>query len=177
MLPADIRAEPWVRVPFSRRRGRVLPTVLVAAVAAAAGYMMGRHSDKADIAPPQRTNAVSPNTQPAAVNSKTKPREAGVKSDLAHKSDGETAKQIPALTQTKPEPPPVVGLNPGTADPKGNVRDRATTREGRAASTRTSGDEPPRSDAGNNKRPDERAEGSRSSMRDYRDLREYMLSR
>lgn len=177
MLPADIRAEPWVWVPFSRRRGRVLPTVLVAAVAAAAGYMIGRHSDKADVAPPQRTIAVSPNTQPAAVNSKTKPREAGVKPDLALKSDGETAKQFPGLTQTKPEPSPVVLLNPGTADPKGNVRDRATAREGRTASTRTSGDERPRSDAGNNKPPDERAEGSRSSMRDYQDLREYMLGR
>ena len=101
MLPADIRAEPWVWVPFSRRRGRVLPTVLVAAVAAAAGYMMGRHSDKADVAPPQRTIAVSPNTQPAAVNSKTKPREAGVKPDLALKSDGETANSSAHANQAR----------------------------------------------------------------------------
>jgi hypothetical protein len=130
MQPADIRIEPWVWVPFSRRRGRVLPTVVVAAVAAAAGYMLGRHSDKADVVPQQKTVAVSPITQPAAVNLNAKPREAGEKPDLALKSDGETAKHTPALTQTKPEPPPVVLLNPGTADPKGNVRDPSNrTRE------------------------------------------------
>jgi hypothetical protein len=176
MQPANI--EPWVWVPLGRRKGRVLSTVMVAAVAAAAGYMIGRHSDKADIVPPQRTVAVSPITQPAAVISKTKPREAGEKPDLALKSDGETAKHIPALTQTKPEPSPVVLLNPGTADLKGNGRDRATARESsRAAPARASGDAPTRSDAGNNKPRDERAEGSRNSMRDYRDLREYMLGR
>jgi hypothetical protein len=95
--------------------------VVVAAVAAAAGYMMDRHSDKADVVPPQKTVAASPTAQPAAVNLKTKPREAGEKPDLALKSDGETAKHVPALTQTKPESPPVVLLNPGTADPEGNV--------------------------------------------------------
>jgi hypothetical protein len=178
MQPADIRFEPWVWVPFSRRRGRVLPTVVVAAVAAAAGYMMGRHSDKADIVPPQKTVAVSPIAQPAAVNKKTKLREAGEKPDLALKSDGETAKHIPALTQTKPEPPPVVLLNPRTADPKGNLGDRTTARESsRAAPARASNDEPSRSDAGNDKPRGERAEGSRNSMRDYRSLREYMLGR
>jgi hypothetical protein len=175
MQPADIRVEPWVWVPFSRRRGRVLPTVLVAAVAAAAGYMMGRHSDKAELVPPEKPVAVSPITQPAAVNSKAKPKEIGEKPDLALKSDGETAKHTPALTQTKPEPPPVVLLNPGTTEPKGNVRDRAITRESRAAPARAAGDEIPRSDVGNNKPGDERAEGSRNSMRDYRDLRVYML--
>src|SRR5207244_323264 len=113
MLPADIRAEPWVWVPFSRRRGRVLPTVLVAAVAAAAGYMMGRHSDITNVAPPQKTVAASPITQPAAVNSKAKPKEAGEKPDLALKGDGESAKRTPALPETKPEAPPVVLLNPG----------------------------------------------------------------
>jgi hypothetical protein len=177
MQPADIRAEPWVWLPLSRRRGRVLPTVMVAAVAAAAGYMLGRHSDKVDVAPSQKTVAASPITQPVAVNSKAKPREAGEKPDLALKSDGETEKHIPALTQTKPEAPPVVLLNPGTADPKGNVRDRATTRESRASPARAGGDEISRSDMGNNKPREERAVDSRNSMRDYHQLREYMLGR
>ena len=177
MLPADIRVEPWVWVPLLRRRGRVLPTVLVAAVAAAAGYTMGRHSDKADVVSPQKTIAVSPISQPGAMNSKTKSRESGEKPDLALKSDGEVAKHIPAVTQTKPEPPPMVLLNPGTANPKGNMRDRASTRESRAAPARTSDDETLRSDAGNNKPRDERAQGSPNSMRNYRDLREYMLGR
>jgi hypothetical protein len=155
----------------------VLSTVLIATVAAAVGYMMGRHSDKVDVVPPQKTIAASPITQPVAVNSKAKPGEAGEKPDLALKSDGETEKHIPALTQTKPEAPPVVLLNPGTADPKGNTLDRATTRESRAAPARASGDEAPRSDAGNNKHRQEGAEGSRNPMRDYRDLRSYMLGR
>jgi hypothetical protein len=177
MLPADIRVEPWVWVPLLRRRGRVLPTVIVAAVAATAGYMMGRHSDRADVLPSQKTIAVSPISQPPAMNSKTKPREAGEKPDLALKSDGEATKHIPALTQTKPEPPPMVLLNPGTADPKGNVRDRGSTRENRAAPAGTSVDVTLRADAGNNKARDERTQGSPNSMRDYRDLREYMLGR
>ena len=170
MLPADIRTEPWVWVPLSRRRGRVLPTVIVAAVAATAGYMMGRHSDKADVAPPQKT-------PPAGVNWKAKSKDAGEKSDLALKSDGEAAKHIPALTETTPEAPPVVLLNPGTSDPKGNVRDPATTRVNRSAVARAAGNEGRRTDTGDNKPRDERAEGSRNSMRDYSDLREYMLGR
>jgi hypothetical protein len=177
MQPADVRVDPWVWIPLSRRRGRVLPTVIVAAVAATAGYMMGRHSDKADVAPPQKTVAASPITQPVAVNSKAKPKDAGEKPDLALKSDGETAKHMPGLAQTKPEAPPVVLLNPGTAGPKGNVRDPATTHESRAAPARTSAGETPRSDVGNSKPREERAVGSQNSMRDYHDLRDYMLRR
>jgi hypothetical protein len=174
MQPADIRTEPWVWVPLPRRRGRLLSTVLVAAVAATAGYMMGRHSDKAEVVPPEKTVATSP--RPEAVNAKTKPREAGEKPDLALKSDVETPKHIP--TQAKPKPPPVVLLNPGTADPKGKVGDRGITHESKAAPARSSGDETARSDVGNSKPRDERAAGgSRNSMRDYRDLRDYMLGR
>ena len=112
-----------------------------------------------------------------AVNSKAKRKDAGEKSDLALKSDGETAKHMPALAQTKPEAPSVVLLNPGTAGPKGNVRDPATTHESRAAPARTSGGETPRSDVGNSKPREERAGGSQNSMRDYHDLRDYMLRR
>jgi hypothetical protein len=177
MQPADIRTEPWVWIPFPRRRARVLSTIVLAAVAAVAGYMVGRHSDKADVVSPRKTIAASPMSQPAAVNSEAKPKEAGEKPDLALKSDGEAAKPIPALTQTKPEAPPIVLLNPGTADPKGDTRERASTRENRAAAARTSGDGTLRADTGNNKPRDERAQGSPNSMRDYRDLREYMLGR
>jgi hypothetical protein len=173
MQPADIRTEPWVWIPLPRRRVRVLPTIMVAAISAVAGYMMGRHSVKTGVASLQKTVAASPITQPVAVN---KSGEAGEKPDLALKSDGETAKHTPAL-QTKPEAPPVVLLNPGTADPRGNVRDPATTRERRAPPTRASSDETPRSDDGQNKPRDERAVGAPNSMRDYRDLREYMLGR
>jgi hypothetical protein len=166
MQPADFRVEPWVWIPLSRRRGRVLPTVLVAAVAATAGYMMGH---KAEVVPPQKTVAANPTTQPAAANSEAKPREAGKKPDLALKSDGETEKQIPAVAQTKPEVPAIVLLNPGTADPRAN---RAPISENRAP-TRATGDEVARS----NKPRGEGAAASRNPMRDYQDLRDYMLSR
>jgi len=171
MQPADIRTEPWVWIP---RSGRVLPTIMVAAVAATAGYMLGHHSDKTGVASPHKTVAASPITQPVAVNGT---REAGEKPDLALKSDGETTKQMPALARTKPEPPPVVLLNPGMADPKGNVRDPSTTRESRAAPTQGTRDGTPRSDAGKSKPRDERTVGTPNSMRDYRDLRDYMLGR
>jgi hypothetical protein len=155
----------------------VLPTVLVAAIAAASGYMLGRHSDKAGVVPPQKTVTASPTTQPAAVYSNAKPGEAGEKADLALKSHAETAKHTAALSQTKPEPRPVVLLNPGTAAPKGTVRDRTTARESsRAPPARASGNETP-PDVESNKPRDERAPGSRNSMGDYRDLREYMLGR
>lgn len=161
MQPADIRVDPWVWIPLPSRRGRVLPTIVVAAVAAAAGYGLGRHSDKVDVAPPQKTVAASPISQPVAVNSEAKAR--GEKPDLALKS---------GVTQTRPEAPPVVLLNPGTADSK-SVQDRAPTRVSRAVPGRAGGEETPRSDVG--KPRDERAAGSRNSMRDYHDLRDYML--
>jgi hypothetical protein len=72
MQPVDIHTEPWVWVPLSRRRGRVLPTVIVAALAATAGYMLGRHSDKADVAPLQKTVAASPAVE---VNRKAKAKD------------------------------------------------------------------------------------------------------
>jgi hypothetical protein len=150
----------------------VLPTVMVAAVAAAAGYMLGHHSEKAGIAPAQKTVAARPITQSV---SKPKTMQHGGKPDLALKSDGEAAEHIPAPMKTKPETPPIVLLNPGTADPKGNVRDRAITPESRAAPTRGSAVET--AQVGNNKPRDQREAGSRNSMRDYRDLRDYMLGR
>jgi hypothetical protein len=176
MQPADVRVDPWVWVPFSRRRGRVLPTVLVATVAGIAGYMMGRHSDKTYVAPPEKTVAASPITQPVAVNSKAKPREAE-KPDLALKSESDTPKHVPALTQPKPEAPSVVVLNPGTADPTETMADRATARASKSAPPRAVGDAAPHSDVVNSKPREARAAGSQSSMSDYQSLRDYMLGR
>jgi hypothetical protein len=176
MLPADIRVEPWVWIPFSGRSGRVLLTIMIAIAAASGGYILGRHSDKADVAAPQKTVAASPKIQPVAVNSAAKTRDTGEKPDLALKSDGETKKHIPALTQTKPEAPRAVLLNPGTADPK-NVQARAPTRVGKGAPGRVGGEENLPADMGNNRARDEPAAGSRNSMRDYRDLRDYMMRR
>ena len=172
MQPVDIRTEPWVWVPLSRRRRRVVPTVIVAALAATAGYMLGHRSDRADVAPLQKTVAASAAVE---VNAKAKPKDAGGKPDLALKSVDETAK--PALTPTKPDVPPVTLLNPGTADRKGDTRNPAPTRETRSAPIHTSGDGTPSAPARNNRPRDEQAAGSPSSARDYRELREYMMGR
>jgi hypothetical protein len=176
MQPADIRVEPWVWIPFSGRRRRILPTIIIAIAAASAGYILGRHSDKVDVAPSQKTVAVSSKPQPVAVTSKAKTADTGEKPDLALKSDDETKKQIPTLPQTKPEAPPPVLLNPGTADPK-NVPARGPTRVSRGAPGRLGGEENLPVDVGNNKLRDEPAAGSRNSMRNYRDLRDYMMRR
>ena len=174
MQPADIRVDPWVWIPFSGRRRRILPTIIIAIAAASAGYILGRHSDKVDVAAPQKTVAVSPKPQPVAVNSKAKVEDTGEKPDLALKSDDETKKQIPTLTQTKPEAPPPVLLNPGTADP--NVPARGPTRVSRGPPGRVGGEILP-ADLGNNPPRDEPAAGSRNSIRNYRDLRDYMMRR
>lgn len=173
MQPADIRVDPWIWIPFSGRRRRVLPTVVIAIAAASAGYILGRHSDKPDVAAPQKTVAASLKTQPVAVNSETKTKE---KPDLALKSDVETKKHMPAVTQTKPEAPPPVLLNPGTADPK-SVQVRGPTRVSRVAPGRVGGEGNLPAGLGNNRARDEPAAGSRNSMRDYRDLRDYMMRR
>jgi hypothetical protein len=148
---------------------------MIAVAAGSAGYILGRHPDKADVVAPQKTVALSPK-KPVAVNSEAKPKDTGEKPGLALKSNGETKKDIPALTQTKPEAPPPVLLNPGTADPK-NVQSRGPTRVSRGASGRVDGEEKLPADVTNNQRHDEPAAGSRNSMRDYRDLRDYMMRR
>ena len=176
MQPADIRVEPWVWTPFSGRRRRILPTIIIAIAAASAGYILGRHSDKADVAASQKTVAVSPKPQFVAVNSKAKTNDTGERPDLALKSDDQTKKQIPTLTQTKPETPPPVLLNPGTADSK-NVLARGPTRVSRGALGRVGGEENLPVDVGNSPPRDEPAADSRNSMRNYRDLRDYMMRR
>jgi hypothetical protein len=175
MQPADIRVDPWVWIPAFGRRGRVLPTIIIAIAAASAGYILGRHSDKADVAA-QKTVAVSSKPQPVAVTSKAKTADTREKPDLALKSDDETKKQIPTLPQTKSEAPPPVLLNPGTADPK-NVPARGPTRVSRGPPGRVGGGEILPADLGNNPPRDEPAAGSRDSMRNYRDLRDYMMRR
>jgi hypothetical protein len=176
MQPADIRVEPWVWIPFSGRRRRILPTIIIAIAAASAGYILGRHSDRADVAAPQKTIAVSPKPPPVAVNSKAKVEDTRETPDLALKSDDETKKQIATLTHTKPEAPPPVLLNPGSADPK-SVQARGPTRVSRGAPGRVGGEEYLSVDVGNNRPRDEPAAGSRNSMRNYHDLRDYMMRR
>jgi len=176
MQPADLRVDPWVWIPASCRRGRVLPTIIIAIAAASAGYILGRHSDKADVAAPRKIAAVSPKPQPVAVNSKVKTADTEERPDLALKSDDETKKQIPILPQTKPETPLPILLNPGTADPK-NVQARGPTRVSRGPPGRVGGGEILPADLGNNPPRDEPAAGSRNSIRNYRDLRDYMMRR
>jgi hypothetical protein len=170
MLPADI--EPWVWIPLSRRRGLGLSTILVAVAAATAGYVMGHwHTN---VAQPQKTIAAGPQL---TNNSGAKPREVAQEPDLALKSVSDTEKRMPTLPQTKPEAPPVVLLNPGMGNAKVPLRDLATPRRSRAAAHRGDGNETPRSDVANSKPRDELPAAPHKSMRDYGDLRDYMLRR
>jgi len=171
MQPADI--QPWVWIPLSRRRGFGLSTVLVAVAAATAGYVMGQWHTTI-VAQPQKTLAAPPQV---ANNSQAKFKGAASEPDLALKSVNESEKRIPTLTQTKPEAPPVVLLNPGTGDAKVHLRDQgATQRPSRAAPPR-GGNENPRSDIASSKPRDELPTAPSKSMRDYGDLRDYMLRR
>ena len=168
MQPADI--EPWVWIPLSRRRGFGLSTILVAVAAATAGYVMGQwHTTNA--AQPQKTVAAPPQV---ANNSQAR---AASEPDLALKTVNESEKRIPTLTQTKPEAPPVVLLNPGTGDAKVLLRDQAATQRPSRAAPPRGGNESPRSDIASSKPRDELPTTPSKSMRDYGDLRDYMLRR
>jgi hypothetical protein len=161
MQPADLGVGPWVWIPATRRARRVLPTIIIAIAAASAGYVLGRHSDRAQVASPQKTVAASPQLQPSAMTSKSKAKDKRVNPDLALKVDD--------IRPPAPSPHPVL-LNPDIADT--NVQ---PTRESKRAPS--GGGENLRSDLAHNPPRDESAARSRNSMRDYRDLRDYMLRR
>jgi len=169
MQPADI--EPWVWIPLSRRRGFGLSTILVAVAAATAGYVMGQWHTT-NVAQPQNTVAATPQV---ANNPQAKFKGAASEPDLALKSVNESVKRIPTLTQTTPETPPVVMLNPGTADAKAHPRDQAATPRPSRAPPPQGGNERPRSDIARSKPRDELPTAPSKAMRDYGDLRDYML--
>ena len=178
MQPADIRIDPWTWIPAAKRSGaRALGILILAVSCTAAGILIGRltvgRSDVAE-APRQTSSAVptakaptSPQSQGGSVTQKSPPQPS-----LAIKGSPESTEQSRPKQASEAEPkqqtPPVVLLNPGTADP--NARARAP-RE--ASDDRSRFREDParrRDDVGDRERPN-------SAARDYRALRDYMLGR
>src|SRR5262245_3756150 len=180
MQPADLRIEPWTWVPAGgRRRTSALAIAILAVSCTAAGILIGRltasRSDVAE-APRQAVPAVpdarkaSPTPPPAS-----EPQEQPPQPSLALKGNPDSGNQSPPEPVRKGEseqqPPPVVVLNPGTADPispgprgQRQATDDRSRYEKRPVRRRADGSGGER----------ERLE---SAGRDYRALRDYMLSR
>ena len=160
MQPAEVRIEPWTWVPAARRRGTSALAIAVLAVSCtAAGILIGRLARKA-----------SPTPQAAS-----EPQQGPPQPSLALKGNPEfgnpSAPEPVPKGESEQQPPPVVVLNPGTADP---VSPRPRSQR-QANDDRNLYQQRPvrRRDDGNG------GEGKRleSTGRDYRALRDYMLSR
>jgi len=181
MQPADLRVEPWTWVPAAgRRRTSALAIAILAVICTAAGIFIGRltasRSDVAE-APRQAVSAVpdarkaSPTPQAAS-----EPRQEPSQPSLALKGNPDSGNQsppdpVPNKRESEQQPPPVVVLNPGTADPvpprpraQRQATDDRSRYQQRPVRRRTDGSV---------------GEGERleSTGRDYRALRDYMLSR
>jgi len=190
MQPADLRVDPWTWVPAAgRRRPSVLAIALLAVSCTVAGVLIGRltagRSDVAE-APRQAVSAVpdarkasppapdarkaSPPAPPAS-----EPQQEPSQPSLALKGNPESGKQRPPEPVRKSESeqhsPPVVVLNPGTADPASpRPRGQRQANDDRSRYQQR----PVRRRAEGSGGEGERLEGT---GRDYRALREYMLSR
>jgi hypothetical protein len=104
MQPADIRVEPWLWAPAVRRRRGVLPLVVVATVALAAGYGIGRVTNR------------TASTQTRAEVGSTTPADTTVASKTESKSSAPAEK--PSLT---------TGDAKRSQDPAGRAEGRLTT--------------------------------------------------
>jgi len=181
MQLADLRLEPWTWVPAAGRRGMSALAIAILAVSCtAAGILIGRFTaDRSDVAegPPQAVSAVpearkvSPTPPPAS-----EPQREPSQPSLALKGNPDSGNQSAPEPVRKGEseqhpPPPVVVLNPGTANPvsprprgQGQANDDRSRYQQRPVRRRADGSG---------------GEGERleSTGRDYRALRDYMLSR
>jgi hypothetical protein len=167
MQPADIRVEPWVWFPRGRRpTGRMGSMILVASACLAIGYLVGREPPKTtDIPqPPTATKSASAaghqKTAASALQNGPPPG-----SDVVRARESDLAKTPPTDTQSPQTR--VVLLNPGAASQSKRVA------EAMPALPRRVADDGPRAD-GSERRGMER---ERTQMRDYHQLRQYMLGR
>src|SRR5262245_36576241 len=172
MQPADIRVEPWVWFPGQRRKGRIVPLILVGTVCLAVGYMVGHKPHNGNLAPP-----------PTAASTKS----AGVGAHEKMSASRNVAAEPPSLPRAREsnvptdpamrappqsQPPQVVLLNPGAAA-KSKERQSAGVVDAKPAAPRRFAYDAPRKgvDIGRN------SEGEGGQVRDYRQLRQYMLGR
>jgi hypothetical protein len=169
MQPADIRVEPWVWFPRGRRpTGRMGSMILVASACLAIGYLVGREPRKTTDIPPPPT---APATKSASAAGHQKTPASAFQSgpppgsDLPRTPESNLAKNPPTDTQSPQSR--VVLLNPGAAGQSKRGAEAMPALPRRVAADR------PRAD-GSERRGMER---ERAQMRDYHQLRQYMLSR
>ena len=182
MQPADLRIDPFTWIPDSARRGgaSTLGMMLLATSCIAIGILIGRlTAGRSEVvqAPGQTVSVVptakitaSPRSQ-AGSASQQKPSQPS----LALEGNRERPEQSPVREAREGEPkqetPPVVLLNPGTAEPNARARPprelRDNNRSGIQKETARQRDDV------------YRGEGQRfgSPASDYRALRDYMLGR
>jgi hypothetical protein len=168
MQPAHIRVDPSVLVPIGRRKGRLLPILIVGAVCAVTGFMTGRQYQREKLAP-------SPTAEVVGKNSAIKPRHTGEEADMALK--GENANASTEVTQANPPAPNVVVLHPGMTDQKADSQTQATAQVRTPPWTRPVDNDGSRPDLTHKKANDSRASTSLRAMQSYQDLRDYMLRR
>ena len=180
MQPADLRIEPWAWVPAARRRGMsALAIVILAVSCTATGVIIGRLTvSRGDVADGPRPVTAVPDARKAAPTAQaaSEPQQKPPQPSLALKGNPESGnKSAPEPVpkgESEQQPPPVVVLNPGTAD---SVSPRPRSQR-QADDVRNKYQQRPvrrRADGGSG------GEGERleSTGRDYRALRDYMLSR
>ena len=179
MQPADLRIEPWTWVPAARRRGTSALAIAILAVSCTlAGILIGRLTAiRSDVAERPRPVTAVPDarkaspTPQAASEAQQEPPQPSLALKGNPESGNQSAPKPVPKGESEQQPPPVVVLNPGTADP---VSPRPRSQR-QADDTRNKYQQRPvrrRADGSG-------GEGERleSTGRDYRALRDYMLSR
>jgi hypothetical protein len=176
MQPADLRIDPFTWIPASarRREASALGMMILAASCIAVGILIGRGWSDVAQAPRQTVStmptaevAASPRSQVGSAGHQTPSQPS-----LAKRGNPTEQSPLrePGDSEPKQETPPVVLLNPGTADPHESAR-----------APRELGDNRRRIQKDTARRRDDlyRAEEQRfgSSAPDYRALRDYMLGR
>jgi hypothetical protein len=168
-MRAHIRVDPWASARIVQRNGHLVSALIVGAACAVTGFMMGGHYEKGNWAP-------SPTAEAVANSSTVKLEDTGKETHLAPK--GENANSSTEGTQTKPVTPHVVVLNPGTADHEGDSQAHQASAPTRTAPlTRPAGNDLSRPDFTYKKASGDRPSRGRRPMQNYRDLRDYMLTR
>ena len=177
MQPADLRIEPWTWMPATRggRGTSALAIAILAVSCTAAGILIGRlTASRSDITEGPRPVTAAPDVRKAAPtpHAASEPQQESPRPSLAlkgnPKSGDQSAPEPVPKGESEQQPPPVVILNPGTANPvPPRQRGQRQANDDRSRYQQR----PVR------RRYDGEGERLESTGRDYRALRDYMLSR
>jgi hypothetical protein len=172
MQPADIRVDPWVWLPGQRRKSRIVPLILVGCVCLAIGYVVGRKPDGGGTAPPPTaasTKLAGAGTDEKTSTSRNVPT---ARPNSVRVPERDASADSAVRAQSQPQPPRVVLLNPGTAAKSKEGHSAGVAEPKPARVPRFAYDAPRKGvDIGRN------SEGEGGQVRDYHQLRQYMLGR